>query len=320
MNIVKHLKTLFFFAFLLSSGVLFSQQAPQFTQYGSTILFMNPGYSGMGQGICANGVVRQQWAGFQDADGNKVAPQDFLVSLDSPVTMVHGGIGGAILQDQLGFENNIGLMLGYSYHLDTPWGLLGMGAALNLTNRTIDFSKFKPVETNDPALLSAKQGDMLVDGNLGVFLKSNRNFFVGLSATNIFENTGKNLNTSGTALYYQTDRTYYLLVGTSLLLPNHPQFEIVPSILIQSDIASTQYNFSAVVNYKSKFWGGINYRFQESFGFMVGVTYAGFRFGYSYDLPTLPVGLAGSHEISLGYCFKIKTDKARTSYKNTRFL
>ncbi len=320
MSFNKLLKYLVFIPALLISGELFSQQAPIFTQYGSSIMFMNAGYAGMGEGICANGIVRQQWAGFQDADGNNVAPQDFLVTLDSPVQMLHGGVGGAIIQDKLGFENNIGLILGYSFHLETAIGTLGLGTGLNLTNRSIDFSKFKPVENNDPALLTAKQGDMLIDGNLGIFLKSNRNFFVGLSVTNVFENKGKNLSTSGSAIYYQTDRTYYFMAGTVLLLPNHPQFQIVPSVLIQSDIASTQYNFSAVVNYKSKFWGGINYRFQESFGFIVGVNYGGFRFGYSYDLPTLPVGLAGSHEISLGYCFKIKTEKARTSYKNTRFL
>lgn len=305
---------------LLLADSLYAQQAPIFTQYGSTFMFINAGFAGMGEGICANGVIRQQWAGFQDAEGNKVAPQDFLVTVDAPVQLVHGGVGGSIIQDQLGFESNIGLMMAYSFHLETTVGMFGFGAGLNLTNRSIDFSKFHPVVPNDPALLTAKQGDMLVDGNLGIYFKGNGNIFAGLSATNIFESKGKNLSTSGSVIQYVTDRTFYLVAGYSLSLPNHPQFEVIPSILIQSDIASTQYNFSTIVNYKSKFWGGINYRFQESIGFMVGVNFDGIRFGYSYDLPTLPVGLAGSHELTLGYCFKINAEKSRTSYKNTRFL
>ena len=305
---------------LLSVSQLLGQQAPVFTQYGSAFMFVNSGYAGMGEGICINGIARQQWAGFKDADGNKVAPQDFLITADAPLPAAHGGVGISIIQDKLGFESNIGVQLAYSFHFKITAGLIGMGAGFNLTNRTIDFTKFNPVDPNDPALLTSKQGDMLIDGNLGVFFKGNNNFFAGLSVTNILESQGKNLSTSDAVIRYQTDRTFYFTAGYTLTMPNHPEFEIIPSVLILSDIASTQYNFSTIVNYKSKFWGGVNYRYQESIGIMVGVTINGFRLGYSYDLPTLPVGLAGSHEISLGYCFKIKTEKAKTSYKNTRFL
>jgi len=90
--------------------------------------------------------------------------------------------------------------------------------------------------------------------------------------------------------------------------------------LIQSDVVSTQYNISAIVKYNSKFWGGVNYRYQESVGLIVGVSFEGFRLGYSYDLPTLSVGIPGSHEITLSYCFKLKMNKNKTRYKNTRFL
>jgi type IX secretion system PorP/SprF family membrane protein len=298
----------------------YGQQSPAFTQYSSAYMFINAGYAGMGQGICVSALARQQWAGFKDAEGNKVSPQDFLINADAPIKAIQGGVGGSIIQDKLGFETNVGIRLAYSYHLQTSAGILGMGAGINLVNRSIDFTKFHPVQPNDPALLNAKAGAMIFDGNIGFFFKSNNNYYVGLSATNILESKGKNLSTSGTTIRYQTDRTFYLMAGYSLVLPNHPLFEIVPSLLIQSDVVSTQYNISAIVNYNSKFWGGVNYRFQESVGFMVGVNFQGFRFGYSYDLSTLSMGVPGSHEITLRYCFKIKVNKNKTRYKNTRFL
>ena len=282
-------------------------------------MFDNAGYAGLGKGICARAIARQQWIGFKDAKGNSVAPRDFLISVDAPVQILGGGLGMSILQDQIGFQKDIDLQIAYSYHLTIDAGIIGIGGGINFTNRSIDFSKFNPVQSNDPALLGSKQSDMLMDGNVGAFFKGH-NLYVGLSATNIFQSKGKNLSTSGTAVRYQTDRTLYLVTGYSFILPNHPKFNIEPSLMVQTDLASTQYNISTIVTYNSKFWGGLNYRPQESVGFLVGILINGIRVGYSYDLPTLPVGLAGSHEITMSYCFKIKREKTKTSYKNTRYL
>ncbi len=313
-------KYLFLFAATFAATTLYGQQAPLFTQYTKAYMFINPGYAGMGEGICINGLARQQWAGFKDAEGNKIAPQDFLIDIDAPIKAIQGGVGGSVIQDKLGFETNVGIRLSYSYHLQLGAGTLGMGVGINLVNRSIDFAKFHPLQPNDPALLSARQGAVMFDGSIGFFFRSNSNYYIGLSVTNVLESKGKNLSTSGTTIRYQTDRTFYLTGGYSFILPNHPRFKILPSFLIQSDIASTQYNISAIVNYNSKFWGGVNYRYQESVGFMVGVRFDGFNVGYSYDLPTLSVGIPGSHEITLSYCFKLKVNKNKTSYKNTRYL
>jgi type IX secretion system PorP/SprF family membrane protein len=313
-------KYLVIMAGVLMGFAVYGQQAPSFTQYTAAYMFVNAGYAGMGEGICISGLARQQWAGFKDADGNKISPQDFLINADAPVKAVRGGVGAAIIQDKLGFESNVGIRLAYSYHLKFSSGILGMGLGINLINRNIDFSKFHPAEPNDPALLSAKQGAMMFDGNIGFFFKSNSRYYVGISATNILESKGRNLSTTGTTIRYQTDRTFYLIAGYAFVVPGHPKYEIAPSVLIQSDIASTQYNISAIVTYNSKFWGGINYRYQESVDFLVGVRFKGFNVGYSYDINTLSAGIPGSHEITLRYCFKLKINKNKTSYKNTRFL
>lgn len=306
---------------LMMSSMVFGQQAPQFTQYTNSFMFINAGFAGIDQqGICASGIARQQWVGFTDQNGNKIAPQDFLINISAPIQLLKGGLGASIIQDKLGFESNIGLQLAYSYHYELSSGTLGIGLGLNLTNRSIDFTKFDPVDINDPSLLNSKQGDMLIDGNLGLYYRSKRNFYAGFSVTNLFESVGKNLSTSSAVIQFRTDRTFYLVAGYKTKLPNHPDMTVAPSLLIQSDIASTQYNLSTVVTYKNKFWGGLNYRFQESVGFIVGFRFDGISVGYSYDLPTLPVGLAGSHEISISYCFKIKTEKINTRYKNTRYL
>lgn len=295
-----------------------AQQSPMFTQYKNSQAFSNPAFAGMSEGISINGLMRQQWAGFSDADGNNVAPETFLISADSPIKFLHGGVGGSITQDKLAQWSDISLQLSYSLHLDMAIGKLGIGAGVNLINRSIDFSSFTPVQTGDPTLLTAEQSSMVIDANLGIFFRAPDRFYIGVSATNIIQSAAKKLTPNDVGI--KNDRTFYIVGGYQYVLPNNPIFEIEPSILIQSDIYSTQYNLSAIVKYNNRFWGGLNYRFQESVGVIVGMSIKDFRIGYSYDVPTLSVGVPGSHEIHLGYIFKLDTDKSGTIYKNTRYL
>ncbi|MCK5775891.1 MAG: type IX secretion system membrane protein PorP/SprF [Bacteroidales bacterium] len=301
-------------------GDSFGQQAPVFTQYKDSYMFINPAYAGMRQGICVNGLMRQQWAGFKDYEtGDNAAPENYLVTIDSPIKFLHGGIGGTIIQDKPTYNwNDISLLLSYSFHAELSVGSIGIGVGAVLKNRSIDGSKYRYVD-EDPIILKSEQGDMRFDANLGVFFKSNNNYYIGISLTNLINSRFVKLDPAGDGLI-TTDRTLYITGGYNYILPRDPRFEIDPSFLIQSDFISTQYNISATVNYNSRFLAGLNYRFQESVGIMVGMRYKDFRLGYAYDANTKRLNVPGSHEISLNYCFKIKPDRSKTSYKNTRYL
>jgi len=283
-------------------------------------MFINPAYAGMRQGICVNGLMRQQWAGFKDYEtGDNAAPENYLVTLDSPIKFLHGGIGGTIIQDKPTYNwNDISLLLSYSFHAELSIGSIGIGVGAVLKNRSIDGSKYRYID-EDPIILKSEQGDMRFDANLGVFFKSINNYYVGISFTNLLKSRFVKLDPAGDGLV-TTDRTLYITGGYNYILPRDPRFEIDPSFLIQSDFISTQYNISTTVSYNSRFLAGLNYRFQESVGIMVGMRYKDFRLGYAYDANTKRLNVPGSHEISLNYCFKIKPDRSKTSYKNTRYL
>jgi len=302
-------------------GKLSGQQAPVFTQYRETQMFINPAFAGMREGICVNGLMRQQWAGFKDYYNNEnAAPEDYLITIDSPIKLLHGGLGAAIIQDKATYYwTDISLLLSYSFHTELAIGSLGIGVGAELKNLTIDGSKFRMVDVGDDILLTSSQGDMRFDVNLGMFFKSNSNYYVGLSFTNLLKTTFIKLDPSGNG-DLSTDRTLHIIGGYNYILPSDPRFEIEPSVLIQSNFISTQYNISTTVNYNSRFLIGLNYRVQESVGIMVGMRYKDFKLGYAYDINTKGLAVPGSHEISLNYCFKIQADKSKTSYKNTRYL
>lgn len=297
-----------------------AQQAPVFTHHPYTHAFTNPGYAGMGEGICINGIVRQQWAGFKDMEGNNVAPETFLITGDTPLKLLKGGVGLAIIQDQLGFENNIGVQLGYAYHAELGAASLGIGTAINFLNRSVDFSKFKPHSSGDPILATGEQSDMLFDMNFGVFLQVPDVYYIGFSITSMLESKGKALTNNSTSGSFVGDRTFYLVGGYQLIAPWNSAYEIHPAISVMSNLSSTQINMSGTIVYNNQFWGGVNYRLQESIGLTVGLKVFDLRIGYGYDINMLGYGVPGSHEISLGYCFKIKGDKSTRTYRNTRYL
>ena len=321
-----NLKTKLIHITLLSALVLTAinvkaQQAPIFTNYSNSYAYANAGFAGMSEGINVLGLYRMQWAGFTDMDGNEVAPTTFLLSGDMPIRALHGGVEFSIMQDKLGFENNVNVGLGYSYHLDLGGSTLGIGLAGTLLNRTVDFSQLHPNQESDPLLQGlGEESDMLFDFNVGLFWQIPESFYVGFSVVNVLESMSKALNdNSETSASFITDRTFYVVAGYPFQFEDVPFLTFVPSVSVMSDIASTQLNASARVVYNNLFSLGVNYRFQESVGLMAAFTIKDFTVAYSYDINTMGL-LPGSHEIGLSYCFKLDLDRTPRDYRSVRYL
>jgi len=301
-----------------------AQQDPQISQYMFNKVYYNPGAAGNNEGICVNGLIRQQWAGFKDPEGNKVSPESFLITADAPLNIVHGGLSLVLLNDKIGFWQDIDLKLGYTYRANLGSGKLGVGLQFGFFNRTVDFSKYITID-DDPLIskLSSEENDMLFDLALGAYYEVPDQYYVGISALDLLQSQGKPLLVSGDGgneFKYVLDRSVYLTGGYYFTLPNNPMFEIIPSFLLKIGQATNQIDFTTLVEYNDKFWGGVSYRLQESIVVILGMNYKNFRIGYSYDIVTNGYGLGGTHEITAGYCFKLEFEKARKIYHNTRFL
>lgn len=276
----------------------------------------------MSEGVNVLGLYRQQWAGFVDGDGNQVAPQTFLLTGDMPIRAIRGGIGLSIMQDKIGFENNINVGIGYSYHLDLGGSTLGIGLAGTLLNRTVDFGKLDPNNPSDPILSGlGEESAMIFDFNAGLFWQVPESFYVGISVVNVLESMSKALSDqSESSASFVTDRTFYAVAGYPFQFEDLPSFTFIPSVGVMSNLASTQLNASAKIMYRDVFSIGANYRPQESVGIMVGLTIKDFTVVYSYDINTMGLGVPGSHEIGLSYCFKLDLDRTPRDYRSVRYL
>ncbi len=309
-------------AMLLTASVgLKAQQVPIFTNHANSYAYANAGFAGMSEGINLLGIYRQQWAGFVDSDGNDIAPQTFLLTGDMPIRALHGGVEFSVMQDKLGFENNVNVGLGYSFHLDLGGSTLGIGVAATLLNRTVDFSKLNPNNASDPILQGlGEESAMMVDANLGLFWQMPESFYVGVSVVNILETMSQALGeNSESSASFTTDRTFYAVAGYPFQFEDMPLFTFIPSVSVMSNLASTQLNASARVVYNNLFSLGVNYRPQESVGLMAGLTIKDITVLYSYDINTTGL-LPGSHEIGLSYCFKLDLDRTPRDYRSVRYL
>lgn len=319
---------MFFFISLLA----FSQQEAQFTQYMFSNMSVNPGYAGINKQICINTMFRQQWTGFEDPYGNHGAPQTILLTVDAPVRVLRGGIGVTVIKDKLGFEDNIGARLAYAYHQPIGGGILGIGAQVGFLNKTIDFSGFHPIDVDDPLLLSQdKQSCMAFDITFGAFYNLPGKAYVGISSSQLIQSK---LKIEGLTDESRLKRTYYLTGGYHWTIPNAPDWELSPYLMVKTDFASAQYDITAMAKWKNMIWGGVSYRYQDAVAILVGAypfnspnmspALANLRIGYSYDITTSALGAkgrsSGTHEVMLGYCFKIEIPQHVTKYINTRFL
>ncbi|MBE0637531.1 MAG: type IX secretion system membrane protein PorP/SprF [Bacteroidales bacterium] len=313
--------TLIIFFCAFAGTAMIAQQLPQYSQYMFNKIAYNPGYAGATNGICVGGLVRQQWVGFKETNSEgssfNVAPETYVVSINSPVRALRGGLGATIIQDKIGYQKDITVNLMYAYQTMVGSGDLGIGLQLSLINKTIDFDKLDPPENkeNDPVLQNrAEESNIYIDGGLGLYYSVPDNYYLGLSVLQIRQAE----KSDGTGM--KLKRQINFIGGYELTLPNTPSVDILPSVMIKTDGTSAQYDFSALLRLNNKFWGGLSYRYQDSPSIILGMQYQDFNIGYSYDIPTSAIGSFGSHEIRVGYCFKIEVDKFKKVYRNTRFL
>lgn len=299
-----------------------AQQQPIFTNYTSSYTYINSGYAGMSEGINVLGLSRMQWSGFVDNDGNDVAPTTYLITGDMPIKALHGGLSFAVLKDHIGFEDDANIGIGYSFHADLGSSILGVGVTATLCSRTVDFAQLHPGEEGDPILQGlGKESDLLFDFNLGLFWQFPESLYLGVSAVNVLQTMTKALNDqTETSASFVNDRTFYFVAGYPFQFEDFPLFTFVPSLSAMTNLSSWQLNVGGKVVFRDLVSLGVNYRPQESIGLTIGLKIKDISVGYAYDINTMGLSVPGSHEIAIGYCFKLDLDRTPRDYRSVRYL
>jgi len=298
---------------------IIAQQDPQYSHYMFNNMAVNPGYAGSQEAICLTAVHRQQWVGFPGAPVTSV----FTVHTPFRLFGAEHGFGLKVMNDKLGFDQNVSVKLNYAYKLPLGPGKLGIGVSGMFLNKALN-AEWKPPGggswEQDPSIPAPNESVTGYDMGLGIFYRAER-VYMGVSTTHLLQS---GLPYANPGSNYRLIRHYYATAGAVLPLLGNPAWEVAPSVMAYSDGTVTHFSGNVNVIYNGKVWGGMGYRI-SSIVAMVGFDlFNGVKIGYAFDYTHTSMknhfSAGGSHELMINYCFNLVKERVVKGYRSVRYL
>lgn len=290
-----------------------AQWDAQISQYWKVKTFFNPAFAAEKDSIQATLLHRQQWVGVDNA------PKTFIVSADMPVNFMgrKHGVGVMAMSESIGLFKNT--LIGAQYVYKKRWkkNILNVGVQLGFTSIGFDASQIDKAGQEDIEDIGATDQTKVFDGNIGIAWVAPK-YYIGISSTHI---TQPNFDIGDDITTYVA-RTYYFTAGYNLRL-GKSAYEFQPSVLVKADNTVVQYDATARLVYNKMFNGGVSWRKDDGFVFLLGINIFGIDAGYAYDLSTSDIAIKskGSHEFFVRYAMPIKLTKSgQSSHKSVRIL
>ncbi|MGL4364395.1 MAG: PorP/SprF family type IX secretion system membrane protein [Bacteroidales bacterium] len=316
-------KQLLFLIFIVQffSVQVFAQQGVVFSQYVFNGLMINPAYAGYKELFNASVFYRNQWSGIEHA------PTTISLLADAMVYKGVLGVGGHILNDQIGIQKTISMFSDYSYRIKIDRkSRLSMGLSIGLTQMSFDEALIRLNNPDDPILQTniLRKAIWRPDFNVGFFY-DHKLFSVGLSLTELW--TDYKIIKKKPQLYllgqtlYTIDKKYVLKFS----LMYKDDFDMQPSVdLSVFAILYTRYWVGMLWRNGLPFSGRIAPDLKDytkkatlnSLSFLFDFFVSdNFHVGYAYDLPlsrVLTKASYGSHEVMLGFTVGRKSQRVLT--------
>lgn len=315
MNMYKNISILIMtLGMLLGTKTSFGQD-PEFTQFYSNPLYLNPAFAG--SKVCPRVAVnhRNQWA---NLSGSFVTTS---ASYDQMVSSISGGLGVLVMTDNAAKTMKTTRFSGmYAYNQAvTRKFSINLGVEATFFQKSIDWDKLTfgdmiddrrgfVYPSNDIRRDAPKSGIDFSAGAIGY----TENFFFGFAAHHITE-------PEETLISGESKLPMKLTGHAGAIIPigsggkyKSSDASVSPNILFRQQGTFTQLNMGVYIK-KGPLTGGIWYRNQDAFITSLGIETDFFKIGYSYDVTVSKLSLAsgGSHELSLGVNFSCRPKKPK---------
>lgn len=291
---------------LLSTGVS-AQQDPMYTHYMYNTLSINPAYAGSRDALTITALHRSQWVNF---DG---APSTQTLTLHSPISVKHIGLGLAASNDRIGPINNTVVSGSFAYRMQlNEKSKLALGVSGGVNILQSDLSSLQLDDQNDISFQENIVNRVRPSFGVGIYYSRER-FYAGVSVPNLLENDYYSATqTNGVVSLGKSRRHYFFIAGAVFNLSTNLAFKptalvkMVPGAPIQADATASFILMKRLLL-------GAMYRTGDGAGLLVGFDLTQqFHIGYSYDY-SLGLRTAkynqGSHEILLRYDFIFSSKK-----------
>jgi type IX secretion system PorP/SprF family membrane protein len=285
---------------MLCTNIAIAQTIPQFTQYVFNNFYNNPGNTGLSNRTQIQANFRSQYTGYTNdlyAGGNNT---NGVFAVDMPMAKLKGGIGIYASSNSFSkIQNKQELFLSYSFHKRFNSTIVGVGVSAGMNSLGLSYENYVPRDKEDPLLGLQNQTFLSPSVHTGVFLQ-NPVYQIGLSVKNIL-NSKYNISTADATIKEQ--RTVYLNGKYDFGVTYN--LDISPIMLIKTDLKQVSTELGIIGTFKQKLWAGLNYRWQDAVGIMVGTNALNnnIKFGYAFDyiVTGLDAKSTASHEIMVRY-------------------
>lgn len=309
------LLTFSFFA-VFGGGLVYGQQDLTLSHFVFHKMMVNPGETGIDDGICATSTYRNQWERIAGAPVSTVLNVEANMNRFFP-----GGIGLTVYHDAIAFNRQNNFSLSYSYPLDVPgYGTLGVGLSAGLINLGLSPEWVPPSTMNDVTLPVASSA-LSLDLNFGLYFKGDKDYYIGLSSTHLTESPLALTSTTGN-VNYDVVRHYYIMGGKKFnqVIPN---LDVDANLFVQTDMVKTSFFVNGRAIWANRYYGGLGFRNADAISLMFGfMPIRNFTIGYAYDL-NAPNELSsiskGTNEVMLKYCYYLPPPPIQKS-KHPRWL
>lgn len=296
----------------------FAQVDPQFSQYIFNQFYLNPAAAGLGSKTEITAIYRTQWTGYTGTFDAGGAPTTQILSANAPLSFLKGGLGVYITNDQIGGgSTNRNFKLSYAFHKRMGPSILSAGVGVGAHARVLDGGVYRPREINDPSIPNTRISESNLDVDLGVML-TNPGYQLGLSLKHINQPSYSFGTVSGESILPRTlNLNANVLIGLSYTL------DVQPMLLIKSDFNTVSTEAGALVKYNSKYWAGVNYRWQDAASFLIGGRFLNDALSLGYALDYVVFGTSAkaplSHEILLSYALKPPRSGKKSIIRTPRY-
>lgn len=305
---------------IIALGLLFVSkisfgQDPEFTQFYSNPLYLNPAFAG--SKVCPRVAVnhRNQWANLSGAFVTTSA------SYDQMVPSLSGGLGLLVMKDDAAktiSTTRVSGMYAYNQAVTRKFSI-NVGIEATFFQKAIDWDKLTFGDMIDPRRGFVYQtNDVRREGSVtGVDFSAGaigytENFFFGFAAHHITQPDESFISSDSPLPMKLTGHAGAIIPIGAGGKYKSSNASISPNILFRQQGTFTQLNMGVYIK-KGPLTGGIWYRNQDAFITSIGIETDFFKIGYSYDVTVSKLSLAsgGSHEISLGLNFKCKPKRPK---------
>lgn len=280
-----------------------AQQDPQFSQYMFNTFYYNPAAAGTEGVTKITALYRSQWLGYTPSYGDGGAPITQIISVNTPVAKLKGGIGAYVVNDKLGPLSSQEAQFSYSYYMKIRNAKLSLGIRAGIFSQTLNFDILRANDPNDPLIKSGRESQVRPDFSAGVLFRKEK-YYVGAGLDHLSQPTYD----FGVSQKNQLRQHLYVTGAYFYDLNFDIRLQFVT--LVKSDLTKTQFDVGALAYFKDVMWGGLSFRQSEAAVLILGYSLLkdkSLKVGYSLDyiVKDQQAKQPTSHELMVSYSLPV---------------